>query len=74
MDDIREVPCQLAFEFDAPPVELETTGPANVESNVVQVFFGYRRSAHRKQVEEKSPPDHAAIVNQVLLDARMLRW
>ena len=74
MDNTREVPCQLVFEFDALPVMPEATGPANVESNVVQVVFGDRRIAPRKQEKKNTSSDHASIVNQVLQNARMLRW
>jgi len=72
MKNTREVPCQLAFEFDALPAVQEISGPANVKSNVVQVFFGQRRTSPTKVKDDVF--DHATIVNQVLLDARMLSW
>ena len=73
MSIVREVPRQLAFEFGAPFVVFDPTELVNVATNVVRVSFG----THRAAAQDKSSiasSEHATIVEQVLLSARMLGW
>lgn len=70
MSTTHEVPSQLMLEFGDPatPVAIETV---DLQSNVVQVVFGHRRSVAQSTRQED---EHQNIVRQVLQNAKMLSW
>lgn len=70
MSTTREIPSQLVLDFDVPATPV-AIGTVNIQSNVVQVVFGQRRSVVPPTKQED---EHQNIIRQVLQNAKMLSW
>ena len=71
MSNTRELPWQLDTKSEVLPMAHKVTVPTAVESNVVQVVFGARRTS----TQPAEAVDHrSTVLDQVLRKAQLLGW